>query len=170
VSDALPSPKRHFVDAMERESVRTLRVIRAYPDDKSDLKPHPKSPSAREIAWKLTQGQGLMVKALTTGFDWSNPTGAPPPPPARVSEIAEAFEKGNQKVMDTVRGFDESRLTETVQFFVGPKTLGDYTKLDFLWFLLLDQVHHRGQLSTYLRMAEGHVPSIYGPSGDEPWR
>jgi uncharacterized damage-inducible protein DinB len=42
-------------------------------------------------------------------------------------------------------------------------------KIDFLWFLLCDQIHHRGQLSVYLRMAGGKVPSIYGPSGDEPW-
>jgi len=41
--------------------------------------------------------------------------------------------------------------------------------VDFLWFLLCDQIHHRGQLSVYLRMADGKVPSIYGPSGDEPW-
>ena len=35
--------------------------------------------------------------------------------------------------------------------------------------MLWDQIHHRGQLSVYLRMAGGSVPSIYGPSADEPW-
>jgi len=42
-------------------------------------------------------------------------------------------------------------------------------RMDFLWFLLMDMVHHRGQFSVYLRMADGKVPSIYGPSADEPW-
>jgi uncharacterized damage-inducible protein DinB len=39
----------------------------------------------------------------------------------------------------------------------------------FLWLMLMDSIHHRGQLSVYIRPAGGKVPSIYGPSGDEPW-
>jgi len=40
---------------------------------------------------------------------------------------------------------------------------------DVLWYSLHALIHHRGQLSVYLRMVGGKVPSIYGPSGDEPW-
>jgi uncharacterized damage-inducible protein DinB len=57
----------------------------------------------------------------------------------------------------------------TVQFFVAPKQVGDIPAESFLWFMLHDQIHHRGQLSVYVRMAGGKVPSIYGPSADEPW-
>ena len=39
---------------------------------------------------------------------------------------------------------------------------------DFLWYLFFDAIHHRGQLSTYIRPMGGQVPSIYGPSGDDP--
>ena len=39
----------------------------------------------------------------------------------------------------------------------------------FAWFMLSDQIHHRGQLTVYLRMIGGKVPAIYGPSSDEPW-
>ena len=56
-----------------------------------------------------------------------------------------------------------------VKFYTGPKHVGDYRTMDFLWFLLHDQIHHRGQLSVYVRMAGGRVPSIYGPTADEPW-
>ena len=45
----------------------------------------------------------------------------------------------------------------------------DVPRIDFVSFLVNDEIHHRGQLSIYLRMADGKVPSIYGPSGDEPW-
>jgi uncharacterized damage-inducible protein DinB len=38
----------------------------------------------------------------------------------------------------------------------------------FLWYLFFDAIHHRGQLSTYIRPMGGKVPSIYGPSGDDP--
>ena len=66
-----------------------------------------------------------------------------------------------------LRQDDVSRVT--VKFFVAPKQMADLRKMDVLWFMLMDCVHHRGQFSVYLRMADGKVPSIYGPSGDEPW-
>ena len=62
-----------------------------------------------------------------------------------------------------------AELAQTVKFFTAPKTMGDWRRLDFAWFLLHDEIHHRGQLSVYVRAAGGKVPSIYGPSGDEPW-
>jgi uncharacterized damage-inducible protein DinB len=42
-------------------------------------------------------------------------------------------------------------------------------RADVLWMFAMDQVHHRGQFSVYSRIAGASVPSIYGPSGDEPW-
>jgi uncharacterized damage-inducible protein DinB len=54
-------------------------------------------------------------------------------------------------------------------FFVGPGKTGDIPLADFVNFMTHDQIHHRGQLSVYLRMAGGKVPAIYGPSADEPW-
>ena len=52
-------------------------------------------------------------------------------------------------------------------YFTGPGEVGDFATSDFLRFLLHDHIHHRGQLSVYVRMAGGRVPSIYGPSADE---
>ncbi|HEU0053964.1 MAG TPA: DinB family protein, partial [Longimicrobium sp.] len=63
----------------------------------------------------------------------------------------------------------DADLAGSVQFFVGPGKLGDVAKTQFMWFLLHDQIHHRGQFSIYLRIAGGKVPSIYGPTADEPW-
>jgi uncharacterized damage-inducible protein DinB len=60
-------------------------------------------------------------------------------------------------------------LQRQVHFFRGPKTLGEFTRLEFAWFLLMDEIHHRGQFSIYSRIADAKVPSIYGPSADEPW-
>jgi uncharacterized damage-inducible protein DinB len=56
-----------------------------------------------------------------------------------------------------------------VKFFTGPKTIGEIPLIDFLRLMLHDEIHHRGQFSVYKRMADGRVPSIYGPSADEPW-
>jgi len=56
-----------------------------------------------------------------------------------------------------------------VMFFVGPKTPGELSVAQICWFMLHDSIHHRGQLSTYLRLMGAPVPSIYGPSAAEPW-
>lgn len=56
-----------------------------------------------------------------------------------------------------------------MKFFVAPKQMGDVRIMDIFWMMVMDMVHHRGQFSVYLRMAGGKVPSIYGPSADEPW-
>ena len=164
-------PKQLFSEAFEREHATTLRVLRAFPDDQSDFKPSEKAKTAREVVWTLVLGQErLMLKALTTGFDWSAPRTPPPAAPATVSAAAAALERVHGQVSEVLRDVDESALSkETVRFFVAPKTQGDVPKLEFLWFLLFDHVHHRGQFSVYLRMVEGKVPSIYGPSADEPW-
>lgn len=52
---------------------------------------------------------------------------------------------------------------------VAPKQMGDVRRGDLLQMMVMDNVHHRGQFSVYLRMAGGKVPSIYGPTADEPW-
>ncbi len=163
------SPKQQFLEAFEREHERTMRVLRAYPDEQSDFRPHERARRAIDVAWPLALGQErLMVKAATTGFDWSKP-GSPPAMPAKMSQVADAVEQAHRHAVEAIRGADDARLEGgTVQFFVAPKTLGDHPIMDFLWFLLFDHVHHRGQLSVYLRMV-GKVPSIYGPSGDQPW-
>ena len=163
------NPRDTFLQVFEREHATTVRVLRAFPADRLDLQPHPKSKTARDLAWLFVMEQGLAQKALTTGFDWSSPPAGPPAPPQTMDEIIGAFEQGHRQVVELVRGMSDDDMHGTVQFFVAPKTLGDIPKLDFLWFLLHDQIHHRGQFSVYLRMADAPVPSIYGPTADEPW-
>lgn len=52
---------------------------------------------------------------------------------------------------------------------VAPKKMADLRKMDVLWMTVMDMVHHRGQFSVYLRLVSAKVPSIYGPTADEPW-
>jgi len=160
---------QQFLDVFDREHATTLRVLRAYPLDKLDLKPHAMCKNAKELAWMFVMEQGLLEKALTTGFDWSAPMSAPPPAPESMDAIIDAFDDGHNRVKNIVNRMSEDQFQETVKFFVAPKTIGDIPKIDFLWMLLHDQIHHRGQFSIYLRMAGAKVPSIYGPTADEPW-
>jgi uncharacterized damage-inducible protein DinB len=164
-----PTPKEQFLHAFQMEAATTLKVLRAYPKDKMDLKPAAKSKNARDLAWMFAMENGLAEKSLTGTMDWSKPPAALPPAPDSMDAIIAAVDQGNKRIVDLVEKMGEAQMFDTVKFFVAPKTLGDMTRVQFLWVLLCDQIHHRGQFSVYLRMADGKLPSIYGPTADEPW-
>ena len=163
----IPSPKQQFLEAFERESAVTSKVIDAFPADQSEFKPHEKSSSARRLAWTFSVEAGAIVAALKDQFEIK---GGFPPAPETWPEVVSTFRKTREMVISTISQARDEDFAGTVSFFVGPKTLGDVPKMDFCWFMLSDQIHHRGQLSVYVRMTGGKVPSIYGPSADEPWR
>ncbi len=157
--------KEQFLATAEREFPTTVRVLKAYPAGKAELKPHSKCKSARELAWAFTVEQMLGEGALKGEIDISKV----PPAPATLSEAITAYETSHRQLLDRVRKTPDAELNKTVKFFTAPKTMGDVRRMDVLWSMLMDSVHHRGQFSVYLRMADGRVPSIYGPSADEPW-
>ena len=169
--ETMVSPKQQFLDAYEREHKTTMRVLRAYPADKLDLQPHPKLKSARELAWIFVIERYLSIRVYHDAFKDAAPGqgGGPPPAPASWDELLSTLEKAHAEFGDLIRSTPDAEMNRKVKFFTGPKTMGDYTRLEWCWFVLCDQIHHRGQFSVYLRIAGGKVPSIYGPSGDEPW-
>ena len=161
------SPKEQFIQSYNQEHATTMRVLRAYPSGQAELRPHAKCKTARELAWVFVLEQGGCEVALTTGFDWSKPQ-ATPAAPASLGEIIAAFDKGRERLTGLV-GQKDDALSGMVKFPTAPRTLSDVPLAQFLWMVLCDQIHHRGQFSIYLRMADGKVPSIYGPTADEPW-
>jgi uncharacterized damage-inducible protein DinB len=165
----MSSPKEQFLSTYDREHAITMKVLKAYPPDKAELRPHPKCKTARELAWIFVVERGMGTMALKNAFAQGMPEGGMPPALATIGEVITAYEKAHQDFRTVVSNTPDDQLLETVKFFTAPKTLGDVRRIDFLWFMLSDEIHHRGQFSIYLRMADGRVPSIYGPSADEPW-
>lgn len=160
--------KQTFLDNYDREHATTMSVLRAYPEDKLDLKPHPKCRSARELAWVFALERGLGTMVFNDEFP-EKAAGEIPEPPESWDALLQAVERTAADFRELVAATPEAELDRKVRFFTAPKQLGEYTRLEWLWFLLHDEIHHRGQLSVYLRMADGKVPSIYGPTADEEW-
>lgn len=167
---AMPSPRQQFLDAYEREHAITMRLLRAYPPEQSELRPHAKLKTARELAYIFVQECGLGIAGLNDAFGKGATGPSSPPVPDKWEDVLPALEKAHVEFRRVFESYSDQQLLEPIKFFVGPRTIGDYSRLQFAWFLLSDQIHHRGQLSVYLRMADGKVPSIYGPTADEPWR
>jgi uncharacterized damage-inducible protein DinB len=162
-----PDPKRRYLDTFRKELATTLKVLQAYPPGMDDFKPHERSHSAARLAHTFTVENAGALKAVRG--EPMNPADLPAPP-ATLAEAVTAYERGARELLDAVEEMPESRLFEEVTFMTGPRQLGEIPVLDVLWFMLMDSIHHRGQLSVYVRMAGGKVPSIYGPSADEPWK
>ncbi|HEV8264686.1 MAG TPA: DinB family protein [Gemmatimonadales bacterium] len=160
--------KEQFLSTWEREVGTTLKVLKAYPGAKVDLKPHEKARSATELAWTFVF-EGVAGAQGVEGELKFPPKNLPAMPANWDGMIAEC-ERAFRGLADRVRKTPDTQLNTTIKFLTGPKQMADIRRLDFLWFLLMDMVHHRGQFSVYLRMAGGKVPSIYGPSADEPWK
>jgi len=161
--------KQEFLKTYDEEHARTMRVLNAYPTDKLDFRPHPKAKTARELAFVFVLERYLGDKIWHDWFVKNAPSGKPPEAPESWDDLLAALEKAHQEFRDLVSGASDETLHESVHFFTAPKTMGEMSRKDMIWFLLHDQIHHRGQLSVYLRMVDGKVPAIYGPSADEPW-
>ena len=166
MSQQVMTEKDQFLEAWTREYATTLKLVRAYPAGKDEFRPAEKSRNARELAW-IFMMEEKVVEAIATGpLTFMTP---PPPPAVPVSEIVSMFEKSHQEVLGKVRAMPVERLYDTVQFPVGPKQMADVRVGQVFWMMLMDAIHHRGQLSVYLRLVGAKVPSIYGPTADEPW-
>ena len=165
----MSNAKQKFLETYDNEHATTMRVLRAYPEDKLDLKPSEKSKTARELAWVFVLERGLGTRVWNDEIAQGKMSGKPPDPPASWSELLSTLEKAHQDFRNLVASASDDDLKTEVHFFTGPKTLGPISRFDWIWFLLHDQIHHRGQFSVYLRMAGGKLPSIYGPTADEPW-
>lgn len=152
-----------FAKRLEAEVPTFARVIRALPADRLDYKPHERSTGARELAWQLA----YEMKDLADIFERGSATFVPGAPvPQSLEEIAAAFDRNSAHAVEAARAAD-ARWNDPAKFLVGDQVAWEDTVGEMAWGFLLDMVHHRGQLSTYIRPMGGKVPSIYGPSGDE---
>jgi uncharacterized damage-inducible protein DinB len=147
-----------FTGFWEDESKTTGKVLARIPEG-SDYRPDPKSRTAIEIAWQIVCEEKMIIEALENGkAEWN-----PPPAPATVKELLDSYEKQSTDIVRRLKALPDARWEGTLEFFGGQRPASPMA-----WSFLFDIVHHRGQISTYLRPMGSTVPQIYGPSGDEP--
>ena len=142
------------------EFATTMRVLKAYPEDKLDMRPAEKSRSARELIQTLVREEFVCRGAVLGDIRQG---GAPPSLPDGLSDMLEVLSRAHEEVQGLITRAGAGELNRAIDFH-GHRLRA----LDVLWLELHDQIHHRGQLSVYLRLAGARVPSIYGPTADEP--
>lgn len=150
--------KSLFTQFWIKESKTTSKVLSRIPDG-SDYRPDPKSRTAREIAWQIVNEEKMIIEALESGTaEW-----APAPAPATMKELCAAYEAQSADIVRRLQSLSAARWEGTLTFFGSARAAAPMA-----WSFLFDVVHHRGQLTTYLRPMGSTVPQIYGPSADEP--
>jgi len=150
--------KSLFVKFWKDESVTTRNVIARIPEG-SDYRPDPKSRTAQQIAWQIVCEETMIIEALENGkAEW-----APPPMPATIKDVLDAYEEQRAGMATRWNELPAARWDGTLEFFGSHRPASPMA-----WSFLFDIVHHRGQITTYLRPMGSTVPQIYGPSGDEP--
>jgi DinB family len=167
------SNRDFFIRRWQMEYPAFVDVFKALPGDRLDYRPHPASRSAGELVALLVSLEHSCAELCETGrgsYNINLRFHSIPDSSALTPMIA-AYEEHHCGLREKLEGLDENTwnrsawLTRGDQEIILRDSVGG-----LLWTALFDGVHHRGQLSTYIRPMGGKVPSIYGPSGDAPAR
>jgi len=147
---------------IENEMQTTLRVLGAVPNGHFDYRPDAKSKTALGLVRHITLEDEWLLNCIADGAF------TPPPDDSDACGImnpADAIARYQEKVpaaLNRVRALPAEKLTDVIDLF----GLIQMPGINFLSMAAKHSVHHRGQLSTYLRPMGGNVPGIYGPSAD----
>ena len=153
-----PSDQSMFAKFWTDEARTTNKVLSRIPEG-SVYKPDPRSRTAEEIAWQILCEEKMRMEALEDGTAaWE-----PAPMPASMKAIAWAYDQQSASIVKRLATLPTAKWNGTLAWFGK-----DRPASPMAWSFLFDIVHHRGQITTYLRPMGSTVPQIYGPSADEP--
>jgi uncharacterized damage-inducible protein DinB len=143
------------------ESATTAKVLRAIPADHLSYRAHPSSPTAGTTAWTIVRC--LQVSNHLMHFESEDVPRTVHPDHETLLAMFQEYAGSLQQELVKIDQADWIKVRKVISngVVILQQPLGQ-----ILWLFLFDGIHHRGQLSTYLRPMGATVPSIYGPSGD----
>ncbi len=145
------------------EAELTRSVLERLPTTMLDYRPHPRAPSAGDLFWTIVRGLKIRLD-IVTAYESDGPPAEVSPP---YHEMLASYLALTQRIADELGTVDERRWEAKAQFRMNGRVALDWPVRDILWMFHFDVIHHRGQLTTYLRPMGTRVPSIYGRSGDD---
>ncbi len=154
-----------LIAEFRHETATTLRMLERVPADALDWRPHEKSRTLGEIALHIANIPGLFIAPLDRDeFDrgeYLNSAENPSNPSERLSQSSVESEM-------TLKSLTSNALFSSWRYTAGDKLIFEMPRIAVIRVMALNHlIHHRGQLSVYLRMLNIAVPGPYGPSADE---
>lgn len=154
--------REFFIKRWEEEYPTFLKVFRALPKDKPDYRPHPRSRSAAQLVWLLALEEQACSGLIDAGkVEWRETL-----PPRSLEEVITAYEKAHSELAPRLKKLDDNTWERRTVQLVSGEASYELTLGEMLWAVMFDAIHHRGQLSLYVRLTGGKVPAIYGSSAD----
>jgi len=156
----------------DQEMAKTRTVLERCPEEKFGWKPHVKSFSMGGLATHITNMCGWAVDTIAKdSFDVA-PPGAPPykeNPATSSKELLERFDKNVAAARAAIAGATDDHYMKPWSLLAGGQALFTLPRIAVVRSMILNHcIHHRAQLTVYLRLNDIPVPAIYGPSADEP--
>jgi uncharacterized damage-inducible protein DinB len=151
----------------DHEMATTRRVLERVPSERGPWKPHPKSTALGHLAQLVASMPGWITRALqATELDLA----AGPGYSFETTEtLLQVFDKGVREAREAIAASRDSDYTVPWTLKMGDRVLFTLPRAAVVRQNINHLVHHRGQLTVYLRMLDVPIPSIYGPSADEKW-
>lgn len=155
---------------IELEAAATRRLLERVPEDQLSWKPHEKSMPLGRLATHLAELPTWGVNAVKLDELDIMPPGAPPFVPTMLdstSEIVELFDTNLKEMVDAIRATKDEAFSETWTLKAGGKDVFTQSRLSVIRMNLNHIIHHRGQLTVFLRLLDVALPGTYGPSADD---
>ena len=153
-----------MLPVLEMESRTTRRVIAAVPDDRRDYRPDPRYMTAWDLAWHIVRSEVYLLGGVANGVYVKEDRGVPETV-RTVGDVVAWYGAHLSDLVAQIRALPAERLAQPVELY----RVFNWPAVTYIDFALHHSVHHRGQLSTYLRPMGAKVPAIYGGSADEPF-
>lgn len=151
-----------YLPQIRNEHNTTRRVIEAIPQDQTDYKPDPKAKSALELAKHLASSEIFFMSGAANGV-FNREDAAIPDSLTTPAEVSKWYEEHFARAASKLESTKSGDLLKEVNF-----AIFTLPAISYVGLMLSHSVHHRGQLSTYLRPMGSKIPRIYGGSADEP--
>ena len=151
---------------LDREAISTEQILLRVPSDKLDWRPHPKSMTLGELAWHIASIPATAAKIVESlRFD----VGTARPAAGRDSnDFVARLHASVAEAHRVIEPYDDEAISKRVELLRGDEVVHDFSRIAAIrWVMLNHSVHHRGQLTVYLRLLDVPLPAIYGSSADE---
>ncbi|NLG62202.1 MAG: damage-inducible protein DinB [Candidatus Cloacimonetes bacterium] len=158
---------RDLLPEFDEEMRTTRRVLERVPSDRADWKPHPRSFSLAHLAQLVATMPGWLITMLgETELDLSKGSGYSN---QSTEELLKSFDEGVKQARTMIQQAKDDEMAVPWSLKMGDNVLFTLPRQVVVRQHINHLVHHRGQLTVYLRLLDVPVPSIYGPTADEPW-
>lgn len=156
-----------FLGELTHEAVATRAVLERAPLEDGDWKPHAKSMSIARLAAHTAEIPGWIAGILQAPEMAFNMNEYKPTVYATNAELLAAFDKGIAEATAALKAASESSLGEPWRLKIDGQVAFEMPRAQVLRVMVMNHlVHHRGQLTVYLRLKDVPLPSVYGPSAD----